>query len=97
MNIILITVLIVLIIGCGIYAVDSTHKVSRWIGYRSEGTRSSLANWEHAQRMFYGISIPFFAVLTMINYFIALSNLVIGIILVVWAVAIMIIIETHLN
>ncbi|KRL19081.1 hypothetical protein FC98_GL002158 [Lentilactobacillus kisonensis DSM 19906 = JCM 15041] len=90
-------ILIVLIVAWGIYMVDPTHKVSRWVGYRSEGTRTSLVNWKRAQKMFYGISIPFFAVLVLINYFIPLSNLVAAFIIVGWAVAIMIIIEIHLG
>lgn len=54
-------ILIVLIVAWGIYMVDPTHKVSRWVGYRSEGTRTSLVNWKRAQKKcFMAYRFPFF-------------------------------------
>ncbi|GHP13633.1 hypothetical protein YK48G_10580 [Lentilactobacillus fungorum] len=77
--------------------IDPIHKISQWFGYRSEGARTSLANWEHAQRMFYGASFPFFAIMALINYFVPLSGPVAAFVIFGGVMAIVVYIEMHLE
>ncbi|KAL3947693.1 SdpI family protein [Lentilactobacillus hilgardii] len=68
-----IAILVLLLLFCIAYIVNPIKSPSNYIGYRTKLSRSSNANWQLSQKLFYCLSISCQLILVIANAFIDIS------------------------
>ncbi|MFD1126418.1 SdpI family protein [Lentilactobacillus raoultii] len=73
MRIIFLVLLIITVVNYIFFRFDST-QVSHFVGFRTPSAYKSKENWEHAQKIGYELTLPYFVFFTVLNYLISIPN-----------------------
>lgn len=93
----LFTILFVVMVLGYCYFRANPAKISHVIGFRTPSAYKSTENWQRAQKIGYGISLPTLAILTVLNYLLVIPTWMSISLLVIWIAITVSYIEWTLN
>lgn len=73
MRIIFPIILVTLVGTYFIFTLNPT-RISHFVGFRTPSAYKSKENWEHAQKIGYELTLPYFVFFTVLNYLISIPN-----------------------